>query len=251
MAEHELVDAQTERAAAGADFAATEGELVDRAYLPAVNDPGASLDHAISGDGAPEERIKKLFARMRTSRKALITIITRCAKQPQTIEDLVDVEAGDFSIYAPATLCAHLIKAGALEEMHEEAEPKRVVIDGVEYLEPAEDGQAVVRYKATPAGIASVEAMSGEGVLSSFERRLEDEPQYRDVYERVLTICAEDGGATAKRLSDEIDADPALQEPRMYVSYFYDALDELGLVEWDDAWKTTPEGLKALERMSA
>lgn len=238
----------------------TEGELrtaldgkpaeqQDRAYLPYTEDPNAALEEAPDAEATPApERIAHLYERMGSVRRILDAVLAFC-REPRTVDEVVaevaPLRTAVFSVYETPSLCELLKRAGALEEIAApKAEPAVVEVDGVSYLQPAEQSQEPPRLRTTEAG---AQQLAHDDSLERFEAVLAEDGRYEHIYRILLDCCANEGGASAKQMSDAVDADPELQEPRMYASYFFNRLGECGLIEWDTAWKTTELGRKAIE----
>ncbi len=198
---------------------------------------------------APVDKIKELYASMLPSRRLLDAILKFC-KDPHTYEEIDEefeqTKKGEFTLYNAASLCHQLLEAGALRKIEEApAEPKTVEIGGKEYLESAADGQrAEPRLQTTDDGRCHLEQ---EDSLAPFTCLIEEDGgRYRDVYRILLDCSSNEGGATSKQLSDAVDSNPELQEPRLYASYFFDRLSTCGLIEWTGSWHLTDLGAKAV-----
>lgn len=233
---------------------ADAADLPGSSYLPATTDPSQYLEPE-GGDSNKEaaERIETLYGRMRPCRRQFDAILDYC-REARTLEEIEGNEccaqATGHHVYDVATLCRLLVRAGGLEEHDAPApEPQVVEVDGVAYLEPApQDEGSPTRFATTAAGL---EHIAAESSLDPFKALLDEEPQYEHVYRILLDACANEGGATARQLEDAVIDDPALQEPRMYASYFYDRLDALGLVAWTGPWTATELGRTAISYLDA
>lgn len=204
-----------------------------------------------------EERIEELFNRMKLRRKVLIGILDFC-REPQAVEatnELVaTLQQNDRSVFSGASFCAALEKAGALVKqtaegkvITEEApeEPEVVVVDGVEYLEARP--QVDVFFKTTREGLAVVEA---DKPLERLTELFEADERYKPVYKRILTLCAEEGGASADELGTAVDKDPLVQEPRLFAPHFFEKLERCDALYWSKTWQTTEIGTKGLELLA-
>ncbi len=201
------------------------------------------------------ERIAALMSEMRADRRALLAILRAC-EAPCAAEPLAqaarDAQTG-VSVYAPETLRRLLEQAGALERVNEAGEPysaeagqpKVVVVDGVECLEPAEP--PAPWWVATPEGRAAAQA---DKPLLRIEALFEEKGDYLPIFKRVLAMCAQDGGAKTKQINAAVDCDPLVQSPRHFASYFTEKLEGCDALVWDGAWKTTDTGLEALEMLA-
>ena len=99
------------------------------------------------------------------------------------------------------------------------------------------------RYRATQAGLDAVAAHVNEGLVA--ERISEDE-RYLPIFQRVLEMCAREGGCPTKELDQAVDGDPLCQEPRRFCGFFRGKLEETGAIEWRDAWTITDLGRSVL-----
>lgn len=204
-------------------------------------------------DRPAEERIADLLKSMAPRKKVLLSIIGFCEEEKPVSEvnALVDeLQENNFSVYTAANLCSLLEKAGAIERITEEGEaaedvenePQVVVVDGVEYLEAAPTIE--MRWVATQAGMDAVEA---DKPLDRLMNLLEEDKKYAVIYKRILTLCAEDGGANTKALGEAVDKDPLVQKPRLYAPHFMDKLEKCDALIWKKTWITTDIGIKGLE----
>ena len=98
-------------------------------------------------------------------------------------------------------------------------------------------------YRATQAGLDAVAAHVNEGLVA--ERISEDE-RYLPIFQRVLEMCAREGGCPTKELDQAVDGDPLCQEPRRFCGFFRGKLEETGAIEWRDAWTITDLGRSVL-----
>lgn len=200
--------------------------------------------------------IAELFERMASQRPVFLGILQACAC-PCSDSDIADrvgeLQEHHHSVYAAATLCAMLEEVGTLERVAQDGTPlsqadiapRLVEVDGVEYLEvPSE---AVGFWRTTEAGRA---ACTLDGALDRLLAVVgEDEGRYEPIYERILTLCADDG-VTAAELGKAVDRDPLVQDPRYFAMHFVERLKRCDGVAWDGAWHTTELGLQALDAMA-
>ena len=218
--------------------------------LPYLGNPDENHMPEIVVDDRPAEvRTAELFDRMKTRRKILLGVIARCVEpcDALAINACVDeLQSAQRSVYDGPAMTALLERAGAIEKVEgtEAQEPKTVVVDGVEYLEPAE--KVEVRYQATAAGRAMLEADKPADRLAE---ALEKDPAYKPIFLRILKACGEEGGKSAKQLGALVDSDPLLQEPRFWAAHFFNILGECDALSWDGTWKTTDLGWQAIERL--
>ncbi len=202
-----------------------------------------------------QERIALLFDHMRPFRKTLKNILAATVSpipNAELVDKIASWQMDNRSVYSSSNLCMMLVRAGALrrltsdgqdyESVEKNAEPERVVIDGVEYLKPAT--MPVLYWAASPEGVAVVNA---DAPSDRLRRLFEDESVYRKIYRIVLEEAMKEYGATQKVLGKLINGDPLVQKPRMYAMRFVDRLDEAGAVEWrNGAWHATATGLGGL-----
>ena len=202
------------------------------------------------------ERIDDLLKAMAPRRTVLLGILAACA-QPQpasAVKAQVDeLQANNFSVYSAANLCSLLEKAGALERVtadgdpadDAEVEPETVVVDGVEYLEAREPVETY--WRATAPGIAALEA---DKPLDRLRALLEQDAAYAPIYQRILNLCAADGGAATPAINDAVDNDPLVQKPRFYAPHFIDRLEKCDALVWKKTWRTTDIGRAGLDLLA-
>lgn len=199
------------------------------------------------------ERIENLMASMNSTSRTLRSIIAFC-RDPQPVKVvnayIDEQQKSHFSVYSAATLCNLLERAGAIKRVDEsgtlvssdELEPAVVTEGDVEYLEPQPAKPSF--WHATPDGLAALERPDAAEQMAAL---LAEAPQYEPIYRKVLFLCASEGGASVKALSEAIDDDPIVQDPRRYASYFVDKLEACDAIEWiDGAWRTAAAGNAAL-----
>jgi hypothetical protein len=198
------------------------------------------------------ERIADLFDSMAPRRKVLLGILSFC-QTPQLVTDVsaeVDrLQENNFSVYSAANLCMLLEKAGALRRVTQDGEefsrakvePRVVEIDGVEYLEP---GTAPEAYWLDTA--EGREALEADKPLERLTELFATDARYLPIYKRVLTLCAQEGGQTAKALGDAIDSDPLVQNPRLYAPRFVNRLEKCDALVWAKSWITSDIGRNGL-----
>ena len=179
-----------------------------------------------------DERTDELLTTMAPRRAVLLAILAQCreAQAVAAVNAHVDeLQKHNFSVYSAANLCTLLERAGALERVTADGEPaeqvdlepQTVVVDGVEYLEAREP-------------------------LERLRELLEQDAAYEDIYARILTLCAAEGGATTSSINDAVDHDPLVQQPRLYGPRFVDRLEKCGALIWQSTWVTTEVGRAAL-----
>ena len=224
----------------------------DCAVEPAGQEP-AHIDYR-----SAEERTAALLKQMTGRRKVLLALLAFC-KTPEPVAKteayVEDLQSTNHSVYSAASLCALLEDAGALvretengvvfNEDNEEPTPQTVVIDGVEYLEPRPAPELF--WHTTKAGLNACAADDDSARLRTLLAK-PAEQIYLPIYERVLTLCAQEGGAATRVLADAVDKDPLVQEPRLFVQRFVERLEQCDALVWSgSSWNITPTGEAALE----
>lgn len=223
-----------------------DAEEVTEGYLgtPLTDVPAPVVDTR----PAPE-RIADLFSAMAPRRRTLLGMITFCAA-PQTTDALdaeVDrLQTDNFSVYSPASLANLLERAGALArvtadgEPYPEGDPEPVLVevDGVSYYEADEAPE--VCWLATEDGAAYAEA---DKPLDRLTNLLAEDAKYATIYERILGLTAQEGGASMPTINEAVDNDELLKSPRLYAPHFIDKLEKCDAVEWrDKSWRITEVG---------
>ena len=209
-------------------------------------------------DKPAPERIADLLQKMAPRKKTLLSIIRFC-EDKQLVDDVnayIDsLQETNHSVYSAATLCGLLERAGALVRVNEEGElvreaPSEPVVvtdeDGNEYLEGPE--QAPTYWLATLEGTA---AAANDMPAERMRELLEQNSAYAPIYQRILEMSAREGGAGVKELSEAVDSDPLVQEPRRYVAWFLDQLEECEALTWTSSWNITEIGREALKTLAA
>lgn len=203
-------------------------------------------------------RIATLFENMKPSRRLLISVLARCEEplsNTEAIAMISEFQENEKSIFSPDTILHHLHRAGALERLTEDGafyedldlEPETVVVDGVAYLEPKTPPE--IFWHTTAEGSEVVE---GNRPAERLAILFENEPSYLHIYRTVLEHAQSDAGALEKTLGPLVNADPALQKPRMYVPRFIERLAENDAIAWrNGAWRITELGSQALADLSS
>jgi hypothetical protein len=130
---------------------------------------------------------------------------------------------------------------GAAFDEDAEQQPDIIEIDGVRFFKPT-DGKQVF-WLITDEGRAYVEADDPFGRLAEL---LGEEPQYQDIYRRLLKFCDTEAGRSVKELEGLVNDDPLAQKPRKYFSYFAKKLEDCQALSWAREWRTTELGKRAL-----
>lgn len=231
-------------------------------FLPPEPERVPVIEHAVkqnTGEYASrpaEERTRELFKYMNPHRHVLRGIL-EAAREPRETADLTRVidglRAHKFSVYSPTNLCTMLEMAGALACINEdgseyrasELEPRVLVIDGEEYWEPV---RAPKRFWViTEAGIAQ---LADDDSSAQIEALLEREHEFEHLYRRILVLVSREGGATMSALSEAIDDDPSICQPRrrFFVQHFIEALEHVQAVSWTgNSWEITGSGRAVLD----
>ena len=107
---------------------------------------------------------------------------------------------------------------------------------GVEYLVVGDRDSG--RWLSSAAALKVIDGINPALEIAAM---LDDEPQYREVYLRILGFCAA-APRSKEQINAVVDDDPLLQKPRHYSGYFIDRLDACGALEWRPGWEATPAG---------
>ncbi|MDR0515025.1 MAG: hypothetical protein LBG81_07690 [Coriobacteriaceae bacterium] len=110
----------------------------------------------------------------------------------------------------------------------------------VEYL--VVSSRPVGKWVSSAAGLAYIDSFDP---ASELEAMLAEEPQYLEIYLRILESCAQ-APRTKTELNDLVDSDPLVQSPRRYSGYFIDRLDCCGALKWSPRWEATTAGREYL-----
>ena len=131
-----------------------------------------------------------------------------------------------------------------------------IVVDGQVYdgtLEDIQRDESVPLEAEVSDGISITEA--GRDLAASLDpdftmrALLADRPHYRDVFARVISVCAAADGASREAVEQAVEQDGNVVSPdgkRVYPQYFMDALETAGGIVWDGAWRATQAGLRAI-----
>ena len=218
--------------------------------LPYLGDPDANhIPEVVVDDRPASVRTEELFSRMKPRRRVLLGVLDLC-REPAGVDAvnarIDELQSEQRSVFDGAALTALLERAGALEKLQdvEEQEPQTVVVDGVEYLEPA--AKIEVRYRTTEAGQAMLDA---DRPADRLHEVLERDAVYKPIYLRILKACDEEGGKTAKELGALVDSDPLVQQPRFWAAHFFNILGECDALIWNRTWQTTDLGRAAIEEL--
>lgn len=196
-----------------------------------------------------EERIADLFSSMAPYRKTLLGMLAFCAT-PQTTDNLdlevANLQTNNFSVYSAAALTNLLQQAGALARVTAEGEPypendpepMLVEVNGATYYEVAEAPE--VHWITTEEGAAY---LADDQPLNRLVCLLDEDARYASIYDTLFALCAGEEGATMTALSEAVDSDPLLEDPRLYAPHFIEKLAKCDALEWSDkAWRITDIG---------
>ena len=199
-----------------------------------------------------EVRTADLMDAMKNQRSVLLGILD-FVQELRTDEDTValitELKKDNYSVYSPDNFCLLLRRAGAIERVTADGtsfegvvlEPNRVVIDGAEFWEPAD--QPELFWSITPVGQAALDSFQPRTLI---RQALEAEPEYRSIYRTIIERIDCEEGADQKALSKMYDNKPVVEKPRLFVERFINHLSEAGAIEWKDkAWRLTEPGREA------
>ena len=206
-----------------------------------------------------EEKTHDLFTQMRPQRVTLHSIIRLATGTPRTTAELDDPAnyqyQRKYSIYTTANFCTMLEAAGALKRVfadgsdyvQTEVEPDIEIIDGEEFYVPSMPPE--IYWLATQAGIDEV---AKDNPLERVEKILNRHEELKGIYKRVLNMAAAEDGVTIEVLSEKIDRNPIIAEPRNYfVQYFVENLEATDSIVWsNNKWHITEVGKQALEMLA-
>ena len=200
------------------------------------------------------ERITALFERLAPRKRVLFGILdflNEPRRSDVLQEKVEELQKHDLSVYSGYSYSSLLYEAGAIERVEEdgspfdesvEQAPDIVEIDGVRYYKPT-DGKQVF-WVITQDGLDFRNADNPYGRMCTL---LEEDAVYLSIYERVLSRCKENGGASAQDMADMIDKDPLCEKPRRWSAYFTKKLEDCEALVWTGSWEITSIGEQALE----
>jgi len=93
----------------------------------------------------------------------------------------------------------------------------------------------------TEAGVLVVKKENEDDKLETLF--LEDQ-KYRTIYLSILQLCKD--AKSRKEIEDSLVDNPLLENPKIYPSYFIDALEMAGGLLWNEHWETTPKAYPKL-----
>ena len=102
-------------------------------------------------------------------------------------------------------------------------------------------------YKRQEPGRAALEA---DKPLERLRALLDEDAAYAPIYQRILRLCAADGGTTTPTINNAVDHDPLVQKPRFYAPHFVDRLEKCDALAWRKAWCITDIGRAGLDMLA-
>jgi hypothetical protein len=230
-------------------------EAVDLIGAPELMRQAVAPVEAVDERSA-KERIADLLVSMAPRRRVLFGILAFCAEAQSVATVGIEVDRlqeNDYSVYSAANYCASLEKAGAIKRVTADGgnysdakiEPRLVEVDGVEYYEPGIPPEAF--WVDTAEGLAALEA---DKPLERLTELFATDSRYLPIYKRVLKLCSQEGGISAKDLGAAVDSDPLVQKPRLYAPRFVDRLEKCDAIVWAKFWTTTGIGLEGLKLLA-
>ncbi len=164
--------------------------------------------------------VSKILARIKAEpsyrnilHRLLAFCVTPCSAG-QMREKLLSFPEMATALHSPEAVAAWMIADG-----------------GIEAISPDEEDTL---WQTTEAGRKVVEQ---HGASARLMQLLANEPHYLEIYKQVLAFCQ------TPRTMGEIDHllqdNPALENPKVYASYFIDRLEAAGGLEWEGKWRTS------------
>lgn len=244
----------------GFNFSGKEDDPDYEEYIPPIEKPEDYDEPTPVKEEVPaEERIAALFRGMPGHEKLLAHVIEFCEEQQDSEDVMADLEAyrgNAVTLYSSDTVCANLLRAGALEMIVLEDEESETdeIDDAVEADdEAAAETQRVelakFAYIATPEGLAAAAEVRAEVPIAQ-EKLFENDNMYLPIYLRILKAADEEGGLSKKAIDAMVDKDPICANPRRYSGYFVKALEAAEGMTFDGLWHITDYGKKFLEEHS-
>lgn len=212
----------------------------------------AAFEAACAAAPDPCASIEGLLSALPQYRRLFVELMRRC-EEPCTEEELCTLIAASQqtsrSVYAPATLCELLERAGALfragddGEPLEAAEPEPVEIEGEDgvYLTCAEP--RAWWWRSTEEALTYARADDPAARLAAL---LAEEPAVESVYRFILDACAVPEGMVMADLNTAVNSLPEMVGQRRRAGFFVDKLERCDAIVWDKVWRTTSVGRSAL-----
>lgn len=207
-------------------------------------------------------RIERRIAAEPRHATVMRKVLVLC-EEPRALEEL-DAEIGAYpemrsSAFAPRTVLSWLVDVGAIEELVPGCKPAGEETSSGE--EPGEEVQGFegdaedalfssndsnrgpICFATTEAGLIVANSHRPSGAIE--ELVMEGEPRYGDAYLLVLNACSKP--QSKKQLEELLNGNPAMENPKLYASFFIDKLERAGAVVWDGGWCLTKEGRSFVE----
>lgn len=266
----------------GFNFTGKEDDPDYEEYIPPIEKPEDYDDPAPVVEEIPaEERIAALFRGMPGHEKLLAHVIEFCEEQQDSEDVYADLEAyrgSAVALYSADTICANLLRAGALdmivledeedaiaegEETPAESAIENIATEG-SVVEEGTTGSndlanapttqrvelARFAYIATPEGLAAAAEVRAELPVAQ-EKLFESDGMYLPIYLRILEAAANGKGLSKKEIDAMVDKDPICANPRRYSGYFVKALEAAEAMRFDNLWYITEYGQQFLEEHTA
>lgn len=96
-------------------------------------------------------------------------------------------------------------------------------------------------WQTTQAGECALEEEMKEDRIESL---FVNDAHYTPVYKKVLEFCKV--GKSRMEIESHLAQHPLLENPKIYASYFIDALEKAGGLVWESHWKTTQKAYAKL-----
>lgn len=203
----------------------------------------------------PFERIRDLLKDMAPCRRLMMGVMALCreaASVEQVNAAIEEMRAQEYTVFSAASITEQLQKAGALELVTAEgepyveadAEPKVVVVDGVEFLEPVEP--AVPYWRTTEAGI---ETLAANNPLQRLKALFAEDEKFLPAYKSILILAGKGKGVTAQQMSAALKDNALLSEANLMPAHFLQKLDQCDALIWKNGWVTSDLGRQILEEI--
>ncbi len=221
------------------------GQTQEGRRASAASETDARQPGAPEGTGNGMDAVRKLLDGMPGRRDVLLGILALCREPrpvPEVEQAVRELQRHNESVYSAASLCAMLEGAGAIVRQDADGnrlgqarnEPEVEEVDGVRYLRPRRTPASY--WRTTETGEL---ALASDDPADRLHKLLEEQGQFRPVYERILEMCSGDAGATMRSMGDALDNDPLLKDAHLFASHFVEQLESCGALEFTDAWRVT------------
>ncbi|MDR3763530.1 MAG: hypothetical protein P4M01_05480 [Acidobacteriota bacterium] len=175
----------------------------------------------------PHQVIQQRIASEPGDRASLLKILALCQVPRPTAEVYTTVQGYAemaVSIHTPQILVCWLLECGALRPIGEPGENEML--------------------ETTEAGRCEVESQNCGQLLRQL---LEREPEYRREFLEVLELCV--SPRTRSEVEDALESHAPADRPPVLVSFYLDALEHAGGIEWNHKWQTTEVAKHLLREM--